>query len=133
MIPTIIVYFCIYADYFDLAEVTRRLGITPARAREKSEWPQVSIDLGIAANEWIFEVTEKQSLAVEMPFKKMIAILGQKTDTIQELIQEYGLETGFGVIIHGEAGELPEMQLPEDIIAFAASINASISFDMYLD
>lgn len=133
MIPTIKVFFCLYADYFDLGEVTRRLGLTPTRAREKREWPQVSIELGIAANEWIFEVTEKQCYSVEIPFKKMIAILGQKTDAIQDLIREYGLEIGLGVIIQGEAVELPEMHLSEEIIAFAASIKASIGFDMYLD
>lgn len=133
MIPTIRVKIYLTADKLDLAEVTRRLGVTPNRARKKSEWPQVSIDLGIAVDEWNYGTPEKRCLSVDVSFKEMYATMGPKTDIIKELIRKYNLETGFVVVVCGESVNLPEMQLSEEIIAFAASINASIGFDMYLD
>jgi hypothetical protein len=133
MIPTIRVKIYLTADKFDLAEVTRRIGVIPTRAREKSEWPQVSIDLGFAVDEWNYETPEKQCLSVEESFREMLAIMAPKITVIKELIQEFQLETSLLVIVCGETMNLPEMYLSKEIIAFAASINASIGFDMYLD
>lgn len=133
MTPRIKVHLYLSADSFDLAEVTRRLDVTPTCTREKSEWPQVSIDMEIAHVSWNYTTTEIQSLSVENSFSELIEVFNPKIAVIKELIQEFRLETTLVVVINGESVNLPEMQLSEEIIAFAASINASIGFDMYLD
>ncbi|MDD4096863.1 MAG: DUF4279 domain-containing protein [Oscillospiraceae bacterium] len=133
MIPKIKVHLYLSANSFDLAEVTRRLGVNPTRARENTEWPQVSIDMGIAHASWTYTTIEKQCLSIENPFKELIEVFFPKIAVIKELIQEFRLETTLVVVINGESVTLPEMHLSEEIIAFAASINSSIGFDMYLD
>jgi Domain of unknown function (DUF4279) len=127
------IFLCLSADSFDVEEVTSTLNITPTSAREKSQWPQVSIDAGIAVNEWVFEISEKNCVSVEIPFEKMISILDKKTVTLLELSRKYGLKISMGVIIYSKAGNLPEIFLNEKIVDYASSINASIGFDMYLE
>ena len=87
----------------------------------------------IAHVSWNYTTTEIQSLSVENSFLELIEVFDPKIAVIKELIQEFRLETTLVVVINGESVNLPEMQLSEEIIAFAASINASIGFDMYLD
>ena len=133
MIPKIKVHLYLKADSFDLAEVTKRLSINPTEAREKTQFPQVSIDMGIACTRWKYTTTEKESLSVSDSMKELIDVFGSKVEVINELINEFQLKTRVVVVINGELVRLPEMYINKESIAFAASINASIGFDLYLD
>ena len=130
-IPSIKVAFYISADKFDIDEVTRKVGINPTGTRTNADFPEQSIAAGVAKTIWWFEVEEENCIAVSILFKKLLIILDSKSKIINAICNDYGLETGFEVVIHCQDGNNPELVLTREIVAFAASINAEIGFDLY--
>ena len=126
-IPSIKVIFGIFADEFDLDEITRRIGVIPTKARTKDSFRVQTL----ACTEWVLETGQENVIAIDIQFKKMLKMLEGKADVIKRVCDEYNLETNFVVVIHTMVCEEPELVLSREVIAFAAAINAEIGFDLY--
>jgi hypothetical protein len=130
-VPSVKVIFCMAADEFDLDTVTRRIKITPTETRKRESFPPQSIEAGVAKTEWSIEMCEENCTDVAIPFERMLSILAAKSKTIRTVCCDYNLEACFVVVIHMKDGNSPEVVLSREIVAFAASINAEIGFDLY--
>ena len=130
-IPSIKVTFYIVGDEFDFDEVTSRIGVHPTSTRKKAEFPPQSIAAGVAQTIWAMEVKEEHCIAICFLFERLLNVLAPKKNLITSVCEDYNLEASFEVIIHMKDGDSPEVVLPREVIAFAASINAEISFDLY--
>ena len=62
--PKVKVSFYMSGDDVDLDVLTEQIGIKPTKVRKKSEWPQVSISMGMAKDSWLLE-TEKEECTKE--------------------------------------------------------------------
>jgi hypothetical protein len=131
IIPSIKVIFCLFADEFDIDDVTRKLGIIPTDTRTRDSFPSQSIAAGVAKTEWCLEIKEENCIAVAILFEKMLEILREKETLINEICDDYNLESSFVVVIHMQDGDSPEVVLPREVISFAAAISAEIGFDLY--
>ncbi|MCL2859040.1 MAG: DUF4279 domain-containing protein [Oscillospiraceae bacterium] len=133
-IPIISVSFClnnIDKKDFNIDEVTNRIGIVPTKTRRKNEFPQSSIEAGIAMTEWVLTIREEKCQDISIPFIKIINSLKDKKDIIKTLCNDLELTPYFTVIIHLKTGNRPLNGIPNDIISFISSINAGIGFDLY--
>ena len=116
---------------FDLDVVTDTLGIKPTRARKKSEFPQPSIDSGIAGTHWSYKVREEYCDDISIPFDKILNVFNGKASIINKLCKDMNLYTFFSVIIHVKTGNRPLNDISKEALSFVASINATIGFDLY--
>lgn len=115
---------------FDIDEVTRKLKIEPTRARKKHEFPQASIDAGIASDYWDFEIREGCD-DISIPSKKLFDVLFPKKDVIDNLCKELNLEVNFTVIMHLSCGTNPLNEIPKEVMQFISSFNTGLGFDLY--
>lgn len=128
--PTIKIAFCLTGHNFNLNNVTDKMGMTPTKARKKEDFPIQSIKAGVAKTYWSFEIKEENNQII-IPFNKLINTLRKKTKTINSLCNEFNLEADFIVTIYTKKDVVPIIELTKDIMSFANSINAKVSFDFY--
>jgi len=126
-VPSIRIAFYLAADDFNLDEVTRRMGMTPDKARTRDDWPTEHYVKTV----WSIETKEENCVAVCLLFEKFLDVLKGKEVIIKDICKDYNIEASFEIIIHCQDGNNPELVLTRDIISFAASIGAEIGFDIY--
>lgn len=127
IIPSIKVAFSLIADYFDLDQVTNKIGVTPDSVRTRDSWPSKYYVKTV----WSMERKKDNCIAVSDVFEKLINVLKGKEEIIKKFCSDYGIETSFEVVIHMNDGDSPKIVLPREIVSFAASVNAEIGFDIY--
>lgn len=130
-LPLISVEFCITSDSVDLQKINDVLNLTPSKSRKKHEWPQASIKAGIACDSWGINTKKTTSMSVDAECKKMMDILKGKEAIIQTLGKEDNIKTHFEVVIHMTSSQTPAIYLGKETVAFLATINADIGFDIY--
>ena len=117
--PKVKVSFYMSGDDVDLDVLTEQIGIKPTKVRKKSEWPQVSISMGMAKDSWLLETEKEECIAVSTLFDKLQKILSQKnvfsySDVRGIRIGEYFYvvepEQGITVYSMPEAGQTKPMQ-----------------------
>ena len=129
--PSIKVTLFLTADEFDLDEVTRKMDILPTTTRTKDSFPPQSITAGFARTGWALEIEEEHCLALSILFERLIEILRGKEGIINGFQNDYGIEASISISIHMHQAANPEIWLPQEAVKFAATINASIGFDIY--
>jgi hypothetical protein len=118
---------------FDFQEVTDRIGLLPTRTRSYEDYPQVSRDMGYAGAVWVYYTEEEECRDVNEQLLKLKGILHGKEQAILDIVQQFDLNVSIVVIVNGDVAHMPAFWLSTETIAFAASINAEVSFDMYID
>ena len=131
VMPLISISFSMSSDVADLDKISKTLNLTATRTRKKYEWPQISIDMGFACDEWVMASPKITSFSVDEECKKVIDILREKENHILALCEEFKMQTHFEVLVHMKYTASPAIFLDRDTIAFLARINASIGFDIY--
>lgn len=131
VLPLISVGFCMASDYADLEKISTALNLIPSKSRKKNEWPQVSIDAGIAYDMWEIDTELITSMNVDEECKKLIDILKGKENIVKFLCKEYNMRVHIEVVIHMHNVNTPQISLGRETIAFLAMINATIGFDIY--
>lgn len=129
--PLISVEFYMTSDSTDLESITNALGLVPTRTRKKQDWPQGTIDAGMACDLWEISIEQETSKSVDAQCKKLMDILRGKEEIIKSLCNRYNMETHFEVVIHMKSTETPAIYLEKESISFLAAINADIGFDVY--
>jgi hypothetical protein len=81
---------------------------------------------------WWLKTGKMNEHSIDDLFLDLIEKLRGKEDVINKLCSDYGLKPWFLVISHAFDAREPALILTKDIVAFAASINAEISFDVYV-
>jgi len=132
-VPQIKAELFISGQDFDPNLITDSIGINPTCVRKREDFPKASIDCGVAHTFWKWETMREKSYAVSNQMEEMLQSISGKEKRINELCKKYKLETIIVIIIHMRRNNPPEMVLSKEIVAFIASINAEIGFDMYID
>ena len=123
--PCVCVSFFFAGACFDIDKVSS-MGIVPSETRLRDSF-KLSY---FAHTEWSVEIVENNCIAVSDVFEKLINLLDGKQEQIKNICEQ-DIEAGFVVVIHMEKDESLDMTLTRDVIAFAASVNAEIGFDLY--
>ena len=141
--PEIKVTFCYsgkVGKFVNLGDITKSLDLSPSKTRNLEQWPDAikypksPLPEGVGTQfTWDLSTGYESCRAVEWRFNELLLQFRGKEQIINELTRKYDLSIGFVVTIKGLAANLPEMSLTNEIVSFAASINGSISFDMYVD
>ena len=118
---------------FDFADVLSRMGLQTATTRSTEDYPQVSKDMGYNKAGWVFKAEKEECRDVNEQLLKLKGILHGKEQVILDISQQYRLDVSIVVVVHGDVAHMPAFWLSTETIAFAASINAEVSFDMYID
>lgn len=133
MTPKVKVSFYLSGDDVDLNVLTEEIGIIPTKVRKKTDWPQVSISMGIAKDSWLLETEKEECKAISNQFDKLCKILFPKADVILSLSEKYLLEASVTIVVEMEVGNGPELVLSKENVAFLSLINAEIGFDLYIE
>ncbi len=131
--PKVRVDFYLSGDNADLDDITERMELIPTSSRKKMEWPQASINAGIAKDAWLYEMEKEECKAISKQLNKLQEILSPKTDVIRDLCNIYSLKASITIVVEMECNDGPEFVLTQNNIAFLSSINAEIGFDLYMD
>jgi len=125
---------------FDPGEITDAIGVSPSSLRTLEDWPDAikhpssKLPEGIGVHvSWSLSTETEPCRAISIPFDKMIEKLKGKESAINQMREKHNLRVNFTVVVGMEVGDGPEIFLEEYINSFAASINASIGFDLYID
>ena len=129
ILPQIRVSFFFLGDEFNIEDITKKIGIIPTKARKKEDFPISEF----AHTEWVLDTKKESCKAVSVPFKKLINMLNGKEIAIRQICNDYNVTVGFLVDIWMENGDKPEMALTKESISFLASIDAEVSFDLFID
>jgi hypothetical protein len=128
-LPRIRVDFNISGDEFDLQYITNQIGINPTKTRTKNECPVPMT----ALTYWRLSTNKEISKAVCWQFEKIMKVLTGKELIINQLCEEYNLETNFNIVIEMESNNGPELVLTQQIVSFISSIHAEVGFDLYVE
>ncbi|MCB6200463.1 DUF4279 domain-containing protein [Extibacter muris] len=129
--PLISVGFCIESKSANLRKISEVLDLIPTRSRRKSEWPQPSIDAGIACDSWELSTEQSTSMSVDTECKKLIDMLKGKENSILSLCEEYQMDVHVQVVIHMNNNRTPAIFVEKETVTFLAMVNADIGFDIY--
>lgn len=116
----------------DFQCLSKQLNLEATKVRKKNEWPQVSIDSGLATDFWMYQIGEEECTAISFQLDKLEDIFLPKLNVIRELINTYSLEINV-VVIKTKTGNAPELVLTRENIKFLSLIHAEIGFDFYID
>jgi len=116
-IPSIIIYFSLVKnDNINYGYITQKLKLNPMKENK---------------NEWVYEVIENNCDNINIPSNKMLDILYNKMEIINDLCKKYRLEVHFTFVISVKIGNSPLSKISKEFISFASSINAQMGFDLY--
>jgi len=128
-LPIVKATFYIAGDEFDIDDVTTRMKIIPTKEMKKSDFPAC----GLPHTEWVFKIEEEHADCIENTFNKIMAVLIGKEKMISQICTDYNAEVGIVITIYMKKNKRPLLDLSREMISFAASINAEIGFDLYID
>lgn len=126
-LPQIEVSFLLISDDDNIDMITDKLKIIPSKIRKKESF-KIS---EFAHTLWELSSGRENCKVVSWQFDKVLSMLLDKENIINNIMEEYNLEACFVVSVHAENGDGPEVILTREIIKFAGKINARIDFDLY--
>lgn len=129
ILPQIRVSFFFTGDEFNTEDVTSRMNIAPTKIRKRQDFPVEEF----AHTSWKMDTEKESCNVISLQFNKIVKLLIGKESIINQLCSEYNITIRFVVSVFMVNGDMPEMVLTKEIIAFLASINAEVGFDLYID
>lgn len=133
MSPRIHLKLFLNGDGIDLDMITQALGLNPSLARKKNDWPQGTIDAGLAVDTWMYQTSCVTSRAVYEQFKELQSIFAGKITILTELIEKFSLSTTVTIVIEMDAGNAPELVIEPEQIRFLSQIHAELAYDLYIN
>lgn len=133
-LPKVKVWFSI-EGFFDIDELYKKMNIATAEIRDINDWPDSIINNKYLPMElqprceWSIEIVEESCDDIKKPLVKLIDILKDKVDFIQNMESDKNIRHGFTIVIY-ESEIMPEISLDRNIIAFLELIKSEISFDI---
>ncbi len=120
-------YFVFRSDYFDTDEVTAQLGVVPTSVIiKKDPFPK--------STSWIYGINVGNNIDLETPLKKIVMMFEGKTEQINRIKKELGLETLLQFVIDVDINpeaSTPYFGLNKRTIDFLAKTETEVDFDIY--
>ncbi len=122
-------------DDFPLNLVTERLDIQPTKTWKVGELVKPNHpknQLLRSYTGWHFEIETKESQDSEDVLRPLLEVFQSKTDTINQLKEEFNLDVSLELVIQIYDGYTPGLVIFPEFSKFAAEINAILDVDMYV-
>jgi len=128
---TVMAYFSIYGDSFDIDEVTRQLCLQPDEVRIKGDIPDGRKRPSIETS-WKLSTGDEISYDLNDQLNKLLILLSDKKDKLQYVKDKYDVGFIFVFVVKIENGEKPGMHFNIDKLEFISQIGAEIDIDLYI-
>ncbi|ELI7922609.1 DUF4279 domain-containing protein [Yersinia enterocolitica] len=128
---TVMAYFSIYGDSFDIEGISQRLCLKPDDVRVKGLVPLGRKRPSIETS-WKISTEDEESYDINVQLDKLIALLKDKKSELQNIKNTYGVNFIFVFVVKIENGEKPGMRFDVEKIKFISDINAEIDIDLYI-
>jgi len=115
----------------DLDYLQRELNFENCRSRKRADFPQGSIDAGVAGDEMSFELQSNTAKSTSAMIDLLEDKIRTKVRKIRKLCDELDLETGVIIVIHKLSDEFSWSPLSQSNIQFLSSLDAHYSLDVY--
>ena len=142
MKPSINVSFYLEGNEFSEEYIREKIRMEPSCFRTKKDWPEAILNWPVYNPDlpdeykprtiWELTIGYEECTSVTERLKKVMKQLEGKEEIINQLCKELNLRVGFEVTIRANAGDLPEVYLEKEAVAFIAKIGADISFGIYI-
>lgn len=127
-------YFSIVGDHFPLNTVTEKLEIEPTQTYCKGDIIEGScysshIRTRIETD-WTLSTDYEESFDINNQLNILLKSLKEKNDELKSLKENYSLSFLFVILIELYSEQKPAIYLEQEILSFAASIQADIEIDL---
>ncbi|MGN7477770.1 DUF4279 domain-containing protein [Solibacillus silvestris] len=122
-------------DDFPLNIFTQEIGVQPTKTWKIGERvkPGHPTNKRIQVNTcWRFEIETIESLDTEDVLRPLLEVFQSKTDTINQLKEQFSLDVRLELVMHIYDGHTPGLVIYPPFSKFAAEINAFLDVDMYV-
>ncbi|ATM97344.1 Uncharacterised protein [Yersinia frederiksenii] len=128
---TVLAYFSIYGDSFDVDDVTRKLCLQPNEVRIKGSIPDGRKRPSIETS-WKLSTDDEVSHDINEQLDKIISLLDGKENELRYVKSKYNVNFIFSFVVKIENGEKPGMSFTTEKLAFISKIGAEIDIDLYI-
>lgn len=128
---SVLVYFSIYSDEFDLNEVTHLMELTPTRVREKGIIPE-GRKIPSVETSWTLSTEYEHSYDINVQLNKIINLLKGKEKALKTIKDKFDVNFNFEIVIKIENKETPGIFFEKDTLNFINNIGATIDIDTYV-
>jgi hypothetical protein len=129
-LPDVSVRFVLAGDDLDPASVTARLGVPPTRAHARGDVRHG--DARWRTGHWAVRTDVIQTIDVVGLTRGILARLDKARDRIRTAMKDYDVRAELQVAVTPASTLTPVANFPADIVAWVASIGASIDVDVML-
>ena len=119
-------------EYYDVNEITDRLGIIPYQIWKKGDSVR-NTGIKRTYTAWIYSTDTVETLDLSILIKKITKIFLPKKDEIIRLKKKYDLDISIDFVISIENNQPPAIYFEESFIKFVAEIGARLDLDTYVN
>ena len=118
---------------FPLEVVTERLGVQPTETWRVGDRINNIVSRAYSFTCWKYESDRLETLDVDDVLLPILNVFQSKTDIINQLKEEFNLDVQIELVITMIDGYTPGLVISPEFSRFAATINAFIDIDMYVE
>lgn len=128
---TVMAYFSIYGDSFDVDDITRELCLQPNEVKIKGSIPDGKKRPSIETA-WKLSTGDEVSYDINDQLDKIITLLDGKESQLQSIKSKYDVNFIFSLVVKIENGEKPGMHFNTEKLAFISKVGAEIDIDLFI-
>ncbi|AJJ10094.1 hypothetical protein CH64_1854 [Yersinia rohdei] len=128
---TVMAYFSIYGDTFDIEDVTRKLCLQPDEVKIKGCIPDGRKRPSVEAS-WRLATSDEELHDINAQLDKLINLLEGKERQLKNIKIKYNVNFIFAFVVKIENGEKPGMHFNVDKLDFINKVGAEIDIDLYI-
>lgn len=117
----------------DFSEITEYLGVNPTKTRKKNDWPTISIQMGIAQDEWIYCGQSKDGWTTSEALSEFAQLFQGKETAVQKLLKKYNMRVCVLINVQCNTDELPVINVSPTNNVFLSSFEAELMFNLQLN
>jgi hypothetical protein len=133
-LPTVRIYLCFHGEFFDPAEVTRRLGIEPTTSFRPGD-PITKDGQGRRRGYgWMLKVDERETIEIDDMLRKLKEQFDVPGVVVRELCKDLNLKPVVicGVGQHESAVTTPTLFFSTTFLSWVVEMGASLDVDVIL-
>ncbi|MDA5494139.1 DUF4279 domain-containing protein [Yersinia intermedia] len=128
---TVMAYFSIYGESFDIEDVTRKLCLQPDEVKIKGCIPDGRKRPSVETS-WKLSTSDEESYDINVQLDKLITLLEGKESQLKDIKNIYDVSFIFVLVVKIENGEKPGMHFNIDKLDFMSKVGAEIDIDLYI-